>query len=355
MSLRKQSVGIDVSKDQLDVKLVVQPLDSERFKISGSRKFANTRSGVTALCRWVDSKTHGNVPLVFTMEATGVYHELLAYTLHQQQRLVAVVLPNLVKAYARSLGQYTKTDAVDALLIARLGVERHLRRWQPATDSSRQLRHLTRERHRLLQDRLRHQNQLHALEHSQLGLKRSQRRHQVTINLINRQINAIEEEIHQLQQQDDRLAEHMRRLQTIPYVGQLTAASVLAETDSFNLFTSRSQVVKYAGMDIVERQSGTSVHTAGRLSKRGNRHLRRSLHMPAVGLLRHEGPFGELYRRVYDRTRCKMKAVVAVQRKLLTVMFALIKAGTDYTTQTHLSRCQHRVGEPEGSPTVTAP
>ena len=69
------------------------------------------------------------LPLTVVMEVTGTYHEELAYFLHQQQRRVAIVLPNKVKAFARSHNQHSKTDVIDALVIACMGLERQLRAW----------------------------------------------------------------------------------------------------------------------------------------------------------------------------------------------------------------------------------
>ena len=138
-----------------------------------------------------------------------------------------------------------------------------------------------------------------------------------------------------LEEWDDQLARAMECLQSIPQVGKVTAATVLAETAAFDRFRSRSQIVKYAGMDIVARQSGSSVLGRSRLSKRGNSRLRGALHMPAVGMINPQGPFNDQYRRVHNRTGCKMKAVVAVQRKLLVVKCSLIKRQQNYEVEAH--------------------
>ena len=352
MKFCKQALGIDVSKDTLAVDLLALPAPAERFKVRGCRKFANTRAGYRDLFAWLTKKTEADVALRVVLEATGSYHENLAYYLYEQGCSLSILLGNKVAAYARSLNQPSKTDPSDARLLARLGLERSLRDWQPASDVMRQLRYLTRERQALMQDRLRHSNQIHALRHGHRPPAKIIRRHEVSVNLIERQIKAIESEMAALRRQDPALDRAMKRLQTIPQVGPLTAATVLAETAFFELFDSRSQVVKYAGMDIVEKQSGSSLQSTGRLSKRGNRRLRAALHMAAVGTIRTTGPLAELYARVYDRTRCKMKAVVAVQRKLLTLMYTLHKTEQDYDVAVHRRRSK-KIGEPGGSPTVT--
>lgn len=352
MKFRKQVVGVDMSKDSFDVKFLALPVESDRFKIRGSRKFPNTPKGFNSFHIWVSKKAEPGGELIIAMEATGSYHEPLAYFLHEQGYQVAILLPNRVKSFARSHNQFSKTDQIDAMIIARMALERNLRMWHPASKSDRQIRQLTRERQSLMQDRLRHHNQLHALEYAHGKWAKSKRRHEVSVNLLDRQIKAIETEIKELRSQDQSLDQAMTLLETIPQVGPITAATVLAETGSFELFESRSQVVKYAGMDIIERQSGSSIRGKGRLSKKGNSRLRAALHMPAIGVINREGPFKDLYMRVLERTRCKMKAVVAVQRKLLVVMYALIKNGQEYDLSIHQQRIKG-VGEHKGSPTVT--
>lgn len=207
------------------------------------------------------------------------------------------------------------------------------------------MRNLTRERQSLKQDRRRHTNQLHALAHRYDKCPSTKRRHEVSINLIDRQLKAIDREIVELQKQDEQLDVQMNRLQTIPQVGPTTAASILAETGGFQLFESRQQLVKYAGMDIIERQSGSSVRGRSRLSKKGNSNLRAALHMPAIGLINRDTPFRDIYLRVLERTSCKMKAVVAVQRKLLVVMYAVFSNEQDYSVEAHRKRSQNKEGE----------
>ena len=101
-------------------------------------------------------------------------------------------------------------------------------------------------------------------------------------------------------------------------------AVVVAETDGFALIENQRQLTSYAGYDIVENQSGKRKGRA-RISKKGNSHIRRVLHMPAFNAVKYEETFKELYDRVYNRSGIKMKAYVAVQRKLLCMMYTLWK------------------------------
>ena len=125
----KQNVGIDVSKD--DFKANLSKLTEDfAIKIAGSRTFPNTGKGFKQLLEWSRDKSEG-LPITFTMEATGVYYEGLAYYLEEEGMTVQVVLPNQSKKYGQSLGVKSKTDKIDARILAQMGLERQLKRWQP--------------------------------------------------------------------------------------------------------------------------------------------------------------------------------------------------------------------------------
>ena len=117
---------------------------------------------------------------------------------------------------------------------------------------------------------------------------------------------------------------------SIPGVGTLTAATVLAETNGFELIRNKRQLVSYAGLDVREKQSGTSVKGKARISKKGNKYLRKAMHMPALAAIRHEDRFKAIFARLVAKHGIKMKAVVAVQRKLLEIIYAIVKTNKPY-------------------------
>ena len=115
----------------------------------------------------------------------------------------------------------------------------------------------------------------------------------------------------------------MEQICAIKGVGILTVANLITETNEFALFENQRQLVSYAEYDVVENQSGKRVGRT-RISKRGNSRIRRALHMSALQVVRYDQkPFVGLYERVFERTKIKMKGYVAVQRKLLTIIYAL--------------------------------
>lgn len=139
MSLLKQSVALDVSKDQLDICFSV--IDTaQKVKVKATRKFANTPTGFIELTNWVKKHADPSIPLVFTMEATGVYYEQIAWYLFTQKQSVSVVLPNKARQYAKSLGLKSKNDKIDSIGLARMGAEQNLSLWQPMSKLFYQLR-----------------------------------------------------------------------------------------------------------------------------------------------------------------------------------------------------------------------
>lgn len=163
MENQKCCVGIDMSKDDFTACIATRK-GAANYHYSGIEKFPNIKRGFNQLVRWVRKVCSPEVELVFLMEATGVYHESLAYHLNQLQQTVHVVLPNSIKHYGISLGVKSKTDPIDAKLLARLGVERNHRQWIPPEAELRKLRQLTRHIAQLQRQRTNVDNILHSLD-----------------------------------------------------------------------------------------------------------------------------------------------------------------------------------------------
>src|SRR4051812_23632550 len=146
--LLRYCVGIDVSKDTLQVCLSVIDTD-QHVTVKATASFANQATGFQALLKWVARHLKQALPVCYVMESTGVYHEQLAWYLYQQDQAVSILLPNKAKHYLMSLGHKSKNDQIDALGLARMGLEQQLPRWQPLSKKIYQLRLLTRQHQRL--------------------------------------------------------------------------------------------------------------------------------------------------------------------------------------------------------------
>lgn len=264
------------------------------------------------------------------MEATGVYYENLAHHLHKIKKRVHVVLPNTSKHYFSSLNVKTKTDAVDARILSRFGVERVHKLWSPP-GTLLQLRNLTRYYVQLQEQKTALGNIRHSKDCShdiQVFITKSNRK---LINEIDKEIERCLKEIKKTIEQDKVLKEQVRKVLTIKGVGLITVTTILAETMGFDQFNNSKQVVSYSGYDVVQRESGTSVKGKTRISKKGNRYIRNALYFPAMVACRYNEILKETYIRINKNSKAsKMIGQVAIQRKLLVLIYTLWKNDTEF-------------------------
>jgi transposase len=322
--LIKYAVGIDVSKDKFDACFGEMDI-RQQFEAKGKREFANNDKGFKELEQWMAKQQKQKLFLIVSMEATGVYYERLAFHLNRQQFNVAIVLPNKARKYMQSLGFKSKNDKIDARGLAKMAAEQNLELWQPMGEYFYSLRMLTRHHEQLHQSRTVFNNQLHACEHSAMQEKLVLKQLHQAIDLMDKQL---EQTVNNIQKHINTSEEVKRKVENIcgiKGVGLLSVATVIAETNGFTLFKSIPQLVSYAGYDVIENQSGNHVGKT-RISKKGNSHIRRILHMPSFCVITYkQKPFIDLFNRVYEKTGIKMKAYVAVQKKILEIMYTLWK------------------------------
>ena len=128
----RQVCGIDVAKDELVV-VAGRLYDDMTPELYARKSFPNSDKGFCALLVWMNKLTEPSIETRFVMEATGVYHEKLAYFLYGQGQLITVVLPNKISNYFRTLETKTITDKTASDAIARFGLERKLDNWKPVS------------------------------------------------------------------------------------------------------------------------------------------------------------------------------------------------------------------------------
>ncbi len=318
----KFSLGIDVSMDKLDCNLsYINEL--QEVKTKAGRTFNNTPAGIRNLIVWLKRQWKEDAPLVVVMEATGVYHENVAYSLDDIQLNIAVVLPNKSKKYMESLGYKSKNDTIDARGLARMGAERSLPLWQRPSKSIYMLRSLCREHASLQDDMTEIRNQIHALNHAYMKDDRCYKRLEAKLKFIQKQEKINKKDIEDVIKQDKDLSAKVANITAIKGVGIISVATVIGETNGFAQVEKQGQLVSYAGYDVVEKQSGKR-HGKTRISKKGNSHIRRVLHFPALNVVRYGAePFVSFHQRLMDNGKLKMQAYTAVQKKLLVLMWAL--------------------------------
>jgi transposase len=327
--LLKQVVGIDVARKELVVSL--GNMDDEAItRIYAYKTFLNTEKGFIALILWVKKQTIEGPPLRYVMEATGVYHEALAYFLSDNDYVVSIVMPNKISNFFKTLEVKTVTDKSMSEAIALFGLEKKLECWTQPQKAFRELRQLTRERDQLVVERTMLKNQLHAEEIEAHPSRMTISRMKFRIKVINTQIGETAAETKVIINNDATISQSVKLITSIPGIGTLTAAIIMAETNGFELIRSKKQLTSYAGLDVKEKESGTSVKGKSRISKRGNRYLRKAMYMPAMAAIRHSDRYKAIFVRIVSRNGIKMKGGVAVQRKLLEMAYTIYKTRTPY-------------------------
>ena len=324
MEILKQVLGVDVAQKELVVTLGKMDASLE-VELYAYAVFENNLSGFKKLESWMKKLINAKVQLQIVMEATGVYHEKFAYFLDDIGYNISIILPNKISSFFRTLDQKTITDKSCSEAIARFGLGRKLVNWKKPNRVYKCLQQLTRERDQIVNERVSVKNMLHA-ENSQANPNaNSIKRMKARIQFLNKQESQIKIELSAFAKNDKKLQEDVKILTSIPGVAELTALIVLGETNGFELIRNKKQIVSYAGLDVKEKQSGTSVKGKPRISKRGNRSLRKAMYFPAIVSVKHNPVHTALYARLLAKSGIKMKGLVAVQRKILELMYLLHK------------------------------
>ena len=321
----KYSIGIDISKN--DFHACLSSIDElQKVKVVRSGTFKNNKLGFPDFVKWIKgSCSQHDIPISIVMEATGVYFENCALFLSKNGYNLSVVLPNKSKKYIGALGIKTKNDKVDAKALSRMGAEQALDKWEPMGEFFYQLRSLTRHNQSLKETRTILTNQMEAVEHCMYQDKKTTQSLVKIIKTIDVQIKANTKAISEHIQSNEEVEQKIKNITAIVGVGELTVAVIVAETNGFELFKNVPQLVSYAGYDVIENQSGK--HTGKtKISKKGNSRIRRALHMPSLCLVTHKVKiFKDLYDRTFSKHGIKMKSYVAIQKKLLTLIYSLWK------------------------------
>jgi transposase len=337
MKILKQVLGVDVAQKELVVSLgrIYDDLSKEVY---AHKVFSNKESGIVALLKWIKKHIHEDVKLIIVMEATGVYHEKFAYYLDEKGYDLSIVLPNKISNYMRTLETKTITDKTCSEAITLFGLERNLDVWKRPKPVYKFLLQLTRERDQIVAERSMVKNQLHAEEVEAVPNTGSVKRLKQRIKFLNKQEQEIKADIDAYIKNEDEIKGQIENITSIPGVGKLTAITVLAETNGFELIRNKRQLASYAGFDIKEKQSGTSIKGKSKISKKGNRHLRKAMHLPSLSAVKHDENFKELYIRLISKHGIKMKALIAIQRKLLELTYVLFKNKTKYDNEFKLKK-----------------
>ena len=310
----KQAVyGVDVSK----AKLVMGRYEEEVL--------AEIENAAEAIVAWLAGLPAGSV---VAMEATGVYHRLLAHLAHAAGMVVLVLNPQALKHYAQAIGQRGKTDRCDARMIARYAVHERarLRVWRPPLPAADALSGLLARRQALV-------NARQALVQSLLDMPALKRQRQTLLASFKRMIGGVELLIGKELARVPEWAALHRRLTTIVGVGSIVAAQLVAALMRLQ-FKNAPAFVAYTGLDPRPDDSGKHRGTR-RLSKRGPALLRCLLYNAAMAAA-HSKLFKPLYTELRTRGFKTTEALVILARKLARIAFALYKTGQEFDATKHL-------------------
>lgn len=292
-------------------------------------KVDNTPAELRALLMSCSSRVKRLRVLV---EATGVYYLDAALLAHELGAAVMVVNPRVAHHFAKALNQRNKTDKLDAKMLLECLKRMPFNAWEPPRQSWLELRDYGRFLVQLTEAGVAARNRLHALMSTQSSpaFLRSELKRILASN--DRRITRVRAKAIALIRTDPYLKDRFEALVTIKGVAETSAVSLLSELVILPPTLSSRACTCHAGLDPRVFESGTSVHKAPRISRQGNKYLRRALFHPALSAATHDPGAKAFKQRLLDRGKKKMQANVAIMRKLLTAAWAIMKDPKPYDT-----------------------
>lgn len=309
--------GVEVSAERL-----LAGLERQGAR-RGRREFANTPEGHAALVRWLVEP--GRTVRV-VMEATGLYGLDLALRLDAEAGVELMVAnPRAVRHFALALMKRSKNDPIDTDVLVEFAQRMPFQRWVRPSAAALTLHALARRLESLTAMHAAEKNRQHAAQLSPALPAAVVRDLARSLRSLERALERLTRQAVELIRQDPELNLRYQLLLSACGIGPTSAVQILAQLAVLSPDLDVRQWVAQAGLDPRQYSSGSSVHKKTRISKTGNRHLRRALYMPALVAIRHEPHLRAFYLHLVARGKAKMQALVAVMRKLLHAIFGMFK------------------------------
>ena len=321
--MQRNFVGVDVSQDHLDA--YVRPAGLRR-------RFANTAAGIADLVAWVGP--HAPERIVF--ESTGPYQKPAVGALLAEGLPAVVVNARQVRDFAKAMNYLAKTDRIDAAVIAHFGEVAHTTVRPLESKEIRDLRELYDRRGQLVRMLAVEKNQRHSATAAQASPR--------VLRSIDKHIDYLEEQIHDLEQRMDRIIENSATfrardeiLQTITGIGPQVSRTLLAYLPELGQYR-RQTITALVGLAPFNDDSGT--HSGGRHIRGGRSKVRVGLYQAAIAAIRHCPRMKAFYAGLKARGKASRVAIIAVARKLLVLANALIRDMAPYREPAN-SLCQN--------------
>ena len=316
-------IGIDVSYKELVVVISV------KGNTRPAKTYENTVAGHKAIikkCLKLKGKTR------VCLEATGNYHFDLAVALSRTQALeVMVINPKISHNFSKVLMKRSKTDDVDAEVLAIFCEKMPFVTWHRPADEIITLRAISRRIAALSKLKTQTKNQHHALSSTQETPDLVIDTTDELIQILGQQINVLRDAALELIQKHAELKQAYSLITSIKGIADASSVQILAELMVLPKELSARQWVAYAGLDPRHFESGSSVNKKPRISKAGNKYIRHALYMPALVATCHEPHIKGYYEHmINDNGLKKIQAICAVMRKLLHAIHGMLKTGNSF-------------------------
>jgi len=315
----RRCVGIDVSAYEITVAIGGR---AERTTL------ANDATGHAKLVRMLH---RGRGTARVCLEATGIYHLDLALALHRAPRVeVSVVNPAAARDFGRALMQRSKTDGVDAGVLLAYAERMPFVPWQPPAPEVLDLRAIVRRMGALTLARTQERNRLHAAGRCAELTEAIAWDIEAHLEHLAQSLERLEEQALAIVRAHADLTRRFERLLSVRGIATTSALRILAELAVLPADMTARQWVAHAGLDPRALESGTSLKKPARISKKGNRHLRAALYMPALVAVREEAHVRGFYQHRIAAGLKPLQALVAVERKLLHAIHGMWITDTDF-------------------------
>ena len=308
-------IGIDVSKDSF---VAAYP------KKSGysTKTFLNTTGGVRQFITSLPEDSH------CVMEATGNYSMLLLYLLQQANIIVSMENPQKIKHFARAMLSTTKTDEIDAKLIALYGEKMEPAPYKIPSESIILLKQKRTVLRQLKKQLIAMTNMQHAMSVLPKQDPTAKVAIEQTIKFLRKQISKLEDEITHLSNKE--FKRQMELLTSIKGIGGHIASALIMATGGFTYFSSAKQISRFLGLCPTYQQSGTSVNVKGHINRNGDTHLRSLMYVIAFSSIRSNTACKETYERLRSRGKSGRVAIIAIANKLIRQAFAVVTNNRPY-------------------------